>query len=220
MDKVTENPLKNRQLAAFVVMTVLMVTFYLTANVMAVKLISVGGVTIFDAGTIVFPITYMLGDVFTEMWGFKTTRKVVFLTFLCQVLFALFAWVGTLLPYPEGTEAAAQAYGQVFTFVPRIMGASLAAFLVGELMNAWSFDKIKRRTQGRHLWIRTIGSSLFGFVLDTAIFVLIAFTGVVPARDILTMILIQIGVKMAIEACASTPMAYLLVARLRRRMEA
>lgn len=219
MDKVTENPLKNRQLAAFVVMTVLMVTFYLTANVMAVKLISVCGVTIFDAGTIVFPITYMLGDVFTEMWGFKTTRKVVFLTFLCQVLFTLFAWVGTLLPYPEATEAVAQAYGQVFTFVPRIMGASLAAFLVGELMNAWSFDKIKRRTQGRHLWLRTIGSSLFGFVLDTTIFVLIAFWGVVPAHDLLTMVLIQIGVKMAIEACASTPLAYLLVARLRQRME-
>ena len=219
MDKVTENPLKNRQLAAFVVMTVLMVTFYLTANVMAVKLISVCGVTIFDAGTIVFPITYMLGDVFTEMWGFKTTRKVVFLTFLCQVLFTLFAWVGTLLPYPEATEAAAQAYGQVFTFVPRIMGASLAAFLVGELMNAWSFDKIKRRTQGRHLWLRTIGSSLFGFVLDTTIFVLIAFWGVVPAHDLLTMVLIQIGAKMAIEACASTPLAYLLVARLRQRME-
>ena len=220
MDKVTENPLKNRQLATFVVMTILMVTFYLTANVMAVKFISVGGITIFDAGTIVFPITYMLGDVFTELWGFKTTRKVVFLTFLCQVLFTLFAWVGTLLPYPEGTEATAQAYAQVFTFVPRIMGASLAAFLVGELMNAWSFDRIKRRTQGRHLWLRTIGSSLFGFVLDTVIFVLVAFAGVVPAHDLLTMILIQIGVKMAIEACASTPMAYLLIGRLRRRMEA
>ena len=99
------------------------------------------------------------------------------------------------------------------------MGASLAAFLVGELMNAWSFDKIKRRTQGRHLWLRTIGSSLFGFVLDTTIFVLIAFWGVVPAHDLLTMVLIQIGVKMAIEACASTPLAYLLVARLRQRME-
>lgn len=217
MDKVAENPLKNRQLKAFVVMTVLMVTFYLTANVMAVKLINVCGITIFDAGTIVFPITYMLGDVFTELWGFKTTRRVVFLTFLCQVIFTLFTWVGTLLPVPAGTEAMAEAYGRIFTFVPRIMVASLAAFLVGELMNAWSFDKIKQRTQGRRLWVRTIGSSLFGFVLDTAIFVCIAFCGVVPGRDILSMIVIQIGVKLAIEACASTPMAYLLISRLRRK---
>lgn len=217
MDKVAENPLKNRQLKAFVVMTVLMVTFYLTANVMAVKLINVCGITIFDAGTIVFPITYMLGDVFTELWGFKTTRRVVFLTFLCQVIFTLFTWVGTLLPVPAGTEAMAEAYGRILTFVPRIMVASLAAFLVGELMNAWSFDKIKQRTQGRRLWVRTIGSSLFGFVLDTAIFVCIAFCGVVPGRDILSMIVIQIGVKLAIEACASTPMAYLLISRLRRK---
>lgn len=216
MDKVSDNPLKNRQTKAFVAMAALMVTFYLTANVMAVKLISICGVTIFDAGTIVFPITYMLGDVFTEIWGFRTTRKVVWLTFLCQVLFAMFAWLGTALPYPAGTEAAAEAYAQVFGFVPRIMAASLTAFLAGELTNAWSFERIKERTQGRRLWVRTIGSSVAGFVLDTSIFVCIAFWGVVPAKDIMTMTAIQIGAKLAIEACASTPMAYLLIRRLKK----
>lgn len=219
MEKVTENPLQNRQLGAFVVMTTLMVTFYLTANVMAVKLINVCGITIFDAGTIVFPITYMLGDVFTEIWGFKTTRKVVLLTFLCQILFTLFAWIGTLLPYPADTEASATAYSLVFGFVPRIMVASLTAFLVGELVNAWSFDKIKERTQGRWLWVRTIGSSVFGFILDTTLFVCIAFWGVVPPHDLLTMILIQVGVKLAIEACTSTPLSYLLIARLRKKAQ-
>ena len=201
---------------AFVIMVALMVTFYITANVMAVKLINVCGITIFDAGTIVFPITYMLGDVFTEIWGFKTTRKVIWLTFLCQVLFVLFAWVGTLLPYPAETAESAAAYATVFAFVPRIMVASLAAFLVGEMVNAWTFDRIKQRTQGRRLWVRTIGSSVFGFILDTVIFVCVAFWGTVSARDILSMILIQIVAKLAIEVCASTPLAYALTARLKR----
>ena len=201
---------------AFVIMVALMVTFYITANVMAVKLINVCGITIFDAGTIVFPITYMLGDVFTEIWGFKTTRKVIWLTFLCQVLFVLFVWVGTLLPYPAETAESAAAYATVFAFVPRIMVASLAAFLVGEMANAWTFDRIKQRTQGRRLWVRTIGSSVFGFILDTVIFVCVAFWGTVSARDILSMILIQIVAKLAIEVCASTPLAYALTARLKR----
>ena len=218
MDKVAENPLKNRQTKDLVVMVALMVTFYITANVMAVKLICVGGVTIFDAGTIVFPITYMLGDVFTEMWGFRTTRKIIWLTFVCQVLFALFAWVGTLLPYPPETAETAAAYSQVLGFVPRIMVASLTAFLVGELTNSWSFERIRKRTNGRYLWMRTIGSSVVGFVLDTTLFVCIAFWGVVPGKDILSMILIQIGVKLAIEALASTPMAYLIIARLKKHL--
>ncbi len=203
---------------AFVVMTVFMVTFYLTANVMAVKLIDVGGVTLFDAGTVVFPITYMLGDVFTEMWGFRTTRRVIWLTFACQALFTLFAWVGVLLPAPPETAEAAEAYGRVFSFVPRIMAASLTAFLAGELVNAWTFERIKHRTHGRRLWVRTIGSSLFGFAIDTSLFVLIAFAGTVPRSDIVSMIVIQIGVKMAIEAFASTPMAYALIRYIRKKV--
>lgn len=199
-------------------MAALMVTFYLTANVMAVKLIQVCGITLFDAGTIVFPVTYLLGDVFTEIWGFRTTRRVVLLTFLCQVLFVLFTWIGVWLPYPAATAASADAYAQVFTFVPRIMGASLAAFLAGELLNAWTFERIRRRTGGRRLWVRTIGSSVFGFIADTSLFVCIAFWGVVPAADILSMILIQVGAKLLIEACASTPLAYALIARIRKRL--
>ena len=219
MNKVAENPLQNRQHRTFVIMVAAMVTFYLTANVMAVKLINIHGITLFDAGTIVFPITYMLGDVFTELWGFRTTRRVILLTFVCQVLFAFFAWVGTLMPYPAETVENAEAYARVFNFVPRIMGASLAAFLIGELTNAWTFELIRKRTGRQHLWIRTIGSSVFGFILDTAIFVCIAFWGTVPSRDIVSMILIQIGVKLAIEALASTPLAYHLLHRIHRSWE-
>lgn len=215
MNKVSENPSKNRTLPPLVVIVGLLVTCYLTANVMAVKLINVFGVTIFDAGTIIFPITYMLGDVLTEIWGYQTAKRVIWLTFFCEIIFTVFVWIGIWLPFPEETAANAEAYHQVFAFVPRITIASLLAFLCGELINAWAMVKIKERTKGRHLWIRTIGSSVFGYIVDTTIFVCIAFIGTVPSRDILSMIGIQIVVKLLIESLGATPMAYALIGWLK-----
>lgn len=219
MNEVSENPLKNRSAAALAVIIAALVTCYLTANVMAVKLIDIHGITIFDAGTIIFPITYMLGDVLTEIWGFKTAKKVIWLTFLSEITFTLFVWIGVYLPYPSETQQTAEAYATIFSFVPRITIASLIAFLVGELTNSWTFVKIKQRTKGKHLWVRTIGSSVFGYILDTTLFVCIAFWGVVPMKDIVSMITIQIGAKLLIEACASTPMAYGLIAVLKKRLK-
>lgn len=219
MNKVSENPLKNRTLPPLVVIVGLLITCYLTANVMAVKLINVFGITIFDAGTIIFPITYMLGDVLTEIWGFQTAKKVIWLTFACEVIFTLFVWIGIWLPFPPENAANAESYHQVFTFVPRITIASLLAFLCGELVNAWTMVKIKERTQGKHLWIRTIGSSVFGYIVDTTIFVCIAFLGTVAIQDILTMIGIQILVKLLIESIGATPMAYALIGWLRKKCD-
>lgn len=204
---------------SLVVIVAIMVTCYLTANVMAVKLISVRGITVFDAGTLIFPITYMLGDVLTELWGFRTAKRVIWLTFLCEVVFTLFVWIGVLLPYPNVTATTAEAYATVFSFVPRITVASLLAFLVGELTNAWFMARIKRLTHGKWLWVRTIGSTIPGCLLDTAIFVCVAFGGVVPNRDLASMIAIQVMAKILIEVCASTPMAYGLIALLKRKVQ-
>lgn len=202
---------------AFIIIAALMVTCYLTANVMAVKIIEVFGVSIFDAGTIIFPVTYMLGEVVTEIWGFSRARKLILLTFICQVTFALFTWIGLHLPYPADMADMANAYAMVFSYVPRIMIASLSAFLVGELTNAFLMSKIKERLGGP-LWVRTISSSVVGYSLDTTIFVLIAFWGTVTAAQLGTMIGIQIAVKVLIEICASTPMAYALVAFIRKHL--
>jgi len=216
MQKVSENPSKNRALSPLVIIVGLLITCYLTANVMAVKLIYLFGITIFDAGTIIFPITYMLGDVLTEVWGLKTARKVIWLTFGCMLFFTLFAWIAALLPYPPETEATANAYSQVFNIVPRITIASLVAFLCGQLLNVWTMFLIKKRTHGHRLWVRTIGSSLFGYIADTCLFVFIAFAGIVPLPDLVTMIVIQIAAKLLIEALSATPFAYLMIAKLKR----
>lgn len=224
MNKVSENPSKNRavsderHLPPLVIITGLIIACYLTANVMAVKLIKVGNVTIFDAGTIIFPITYMLGDVLTEIWGFRTAKRVIWLTLVCQIIFTLFVWIGISMPYPAETESMAAAYQEVFGFVPRIMLASLVAFLCGELINAWTMVKIKEKTGERLLWVRTIGSSVFGYVVDTTLFVCIAFIGTVPTRDIFTMIGIQVIVKIGIEALGGTPLAYWVIGALKKRI--
>lgn len=219
MIQVSENPVKNRSLSILIVIVALLVTCYLTANVMAVKLINIFGITIFDAGTIIFPITYFLGDVLTEIWGFRTAKRVILVTFVCELIFTLFVWIGIWLPYPAETEEFAEAYEKLFSFVPRITIASLFAFLCGELVNSWTMVKIKVLTHGKHLWIRTIGSSLFGYIFDTTLFVCIAFIGVVPMKDIVSMIVIQIVVKLLIESLFATPIVYLIIGKLKKMME-
>lgn len=200
-----------------VIVAALMVTCYLTANIMAVKLVNFWGMTWFDAGTITFPLAYMLGDVLTEIWGFKTARRVVLLTFFCNILLVVATTIGIFLPYPDYTAETALAYAAVFKVVPRILIASLVAFLGGEISNAWVMELIKKATKGKHLWLRTIGSSAVGYVFDTVLFVILAFAGTVPAKDLLSMIAAQYAVKLVIEAVGATPLAYGAVAFLKRK---
>ena len=200
-----------------VAIAAVMVTGYLTANVMATQIIRIGDLSIFDAGTIIFPITYMLGEVVTEVWGFRTARRLILLTFFCQMLFTLFAWIGTLVPVPEETVAMQEAYRQIFGFVPRIMCASVCAFLVGETTNAYVMSRLKARFGGP-MWTRTISSSAVGYLLDTTIFVFIAFAGVVPLSQVLTMIGFQVLAKILMEVCCSTPLAYATVAWIRKHL--
>lgn len=223
MNQVTENLVKTGNepkdsFSPLCIIVGLMVACYLTSNVMAVRLLNIGGITVFDVGTITFPFAYMLGDVLTEIWGFKTAKKVIWLTFACEAFMTLFTYLGTFLPYPEFNAGTAAAYSTVFGIVPRITVASLTAFLAGELLNAWVLIKIREKTGRRHLWVRTIGSSLVGYLVDTTLFVLIAFAGSAPASDLISMIVVQFPGKLAIEAICATPIAYAMIAALRKRI--
>ena len=170
MDKVSENPFKNRtddKMSPYVIVTVLFVLCYIVSNLMAVKVIGFFGLFYFDAGTITFPLAYMLGDVLTEMWGYKTAKKTIILAFLCNVFVVLCTQIGVWLPSPDYLDTTAQAYDTVFNYVPRIVLGSLTGFLLGEISNAWLMDKIKSKTKGKRLWVRTIGSSIIGYIFDT-----------------------------------------------------
>lgn len=218
MDKVAENPFKNRVVSdtSLMVVTALFVTLYLVSNVMAVKVVGFFGWFYFDAGTITFPFAYMLGDVLTEIWGYRTAKKIIWLTFLCNVLLVVCTQIGVWMPSPSYLDHSADAYNQVFTYVPRIVLASLIGFLLGELSNAWLMDRIKRITKGRFLWVRTIGSSMIGYLFDTLPFVLIAFAGVVAWRELILMALFQYVTKISIESFLGTPMAYGVVYWIKR----
>jgi uncharacterized integral membrane protein (TIGR00697 family) len=217
--QVPEHPvLKNREdVTPLVIIVALMVTCYLTANIMAVKLIGAFDVAFIDAGTIIFPVAYVLGDVLTEIWGFKVARKVIFLTFVCNVILVIFTLIGVWIPSPVYLAETADAYNTVFSYVPRIVAGSLIAFLAGELTNAWFMTKIKSLTNGRFLWMRTIGSSAIGYIFDTVIFCVVAFGGTVKLRDMFVMIGILYLVKVVMEAVIGTPIAYVVIGYLRKR---
>jgi uncharacterized integral membrane protein (TIGR00697 family) len=224
--QVPENPVqKNREYERrsadfnpLVVITALMVCTYLSANVMAVKIMDVFGTTLLDAGTLIFPFAYMLGDVLTEIWGFKTARKVILLCFLCNVILMAATAIAVLIPAPGYLSETADAYNIVFSYMPRIVVASLCAFLVGELTNSWYMIKIREKTGRRLLWVRTIGSSAIGQLLDSFIFCIIAFAGTISNNDLLSMIVTLYLVKLAIEAAAGTPIAYAVIGYLRKKL--
>ena len=219
MNKVSENPLKNRfdKSDSYAIIAVFFTVCYIVSNIMAVKVIGVFGLFYFDAGTITFPLAYMLGDVLTEIWGYHKARKTIILAFLCNVFVVICTQIGVWLPSPDYLDVTSTAYNTIFSYVPRIVIASLTGFLLGELSNAWIMDKMKKITNGKHLWFRTIGSSIVGYIFDTVPFVLIAFAGALTTRDILLMILSQYIIKIAIEALFGTPMAYALIAFLKKK---
>ena len=203
-------------MSPYVVVSVLFILCYIISNLMAVKVVGFFGLFYFDAGTITFPLAYMLGDVLTEIWGYKTARKTIILAFLCNILVVTCTQIGVWLPSPDYLDSISSAYNTVYSYVPRIVIASLTGFLLGELSNAWIMEKIKKRMKGRHLWVRTIGSSIIGYIFDTVPFVLIAFLGVLNGRDIMLMIVSQYVMKIAIETLFGTPMAYAAIKYLRK----
>lgn len=193
---------------ALLVITALFVTLYLVSNTMAVKVIGIFNLFYFDAGTITFPFAYMLGDVLTELWGFRISKRVIWTTFFCNILMVICTQIGVWLPSPDHLGGTASAYNHIFSYVPRIVVASLVGFLLGELSNAWLMVKIREKTRGKHLWVRTIGSSAVGYIFDSLPFVLIAFAGVVTFRELMLMIAFQYCSKLLIEVVFGTPMAY------------
>ena len=198
----------------FVAVVALFVTALITANIVAVKLIDVGGMVL-PAAIIVFPVSYIIGDVLTEVYGFRQARRVIWLGFACNLLAVVVIWLAGVLPaagFWDGQPAFERILGQA----PRILVASFAAYLVGEFANSAVLARMKVATEGRFLWARTIGSTVVGQGLDSAVFMTVAFAGIIPAEGLATAVVTQWLVKSAYEA-AATPLTYLVVGFLKRR---
>ena len=195
-----------------VIITAIFITCLITANVIAVKVISLGPV-ILPAAIFVFPLSYIFGDVLTEVYGYRVVRRVIWLGFICNLIFVFFAWVGQLLP-PAPFWEGQEAYESILGYTPRLLAASFFGYLVGEFVNSFILAKMKILTKGRWLWSRTIGSTVVGQGLDTSIFITLAFIGTPSFVPI--MILYHWLAKTVIEAIL-TPATYAIVNFLKRR---
>jgi queuosine precursor transporter len=198
----------------FVVLVAIFITCLITANITAVKLVSILGL-ILPAGVIVFPISYIVGDVLTEVYGFRMARRVIWLGFICNLIAVLAIWLAGIMPaapFWKGQEA----YDTILGFTPRLLAASFLAYLIGEFANSIVLARMKVATNGRWLWSRTIGSTLVGQGLDSLVFVLVAFFGTIPLVGLIAAIIAQWLFKSIYEA-AATPITYLVVNALERR---
>lgn len=197
----------------FLVLVTLFVTTLLTANIIAVKLIAVGAM-ILPAAVIIFPVSYILGDVLTEVYGYSAARRVIWLGFVCNAFMVLAIMAAGALPAAP-SWAAQSAYARILGFAPRILAASFAAYLVGEFVNSAVLAKMKVATQGRWLWTRTVASTLVGQAFDSVIFITIVFTGIIPRDALVSAIVAQWAFKVIYEIVA-TPLTYVIVGYLKR----
>lgn len=198
----------------FSAIVALYVACLISANTVAVSVLDLGPFAA-DAGTLTFPIAYIVGDVLTEVYGFKIARRVIWLGFVTN-LFAVGVYQ-MAMQFPTHNEPAFDSgFEMVFANTPRILLASMAAYLIGSFINAGLMSKMKVWTQGRHLWMRTIGSTIAGQGIDTVVFVLIAFAGVFSNDIVWQMIYTNWIIKIGIEILA-TPVTYRVVALFKRK---
>jgi len=202
-------------MAAFV--TVLLLSNVLGAEKRAVADLPYIGPTPFGAGILFFPVGYVLGDIMTEVYGYGRARRCIWAGTAAMLFMALMSWVVVALP-PDAGWNGQQAYERVFGQVPRIVVASIVAFWCGEFANSFVLAKMKLWTRGRHLWSRTIGSTVVGQGVDSLIFYPLAFLGLPdwPADKVVTILATQWVLKVSWEAIL-TPLTYLTVNFLKSR---
>lgn len=190
----------------------LFVTALVISNIIAVKLLEAAD-RVFDAGNILFPLTYVIGDVLTEVYGIRVARRVIVLGFACNVVAVGAIQAAVHLPPAEFWVENDAAFRSALGTTWRIFVASLVAYLVGELANSTVLARLKVATSGRFLWLRTISSTLVGQALDTSLFVSIAFagTGAPLAETIVTTWVIKVAWE-----TAATPLTYGVVTYLKR----
>jgi uncharacterized integral membrane protein (TIGR00697 family) len=193
---------------------ILFVSVLLISNVASTKIVDFGWFT-FDGGTLLFPLSYIFGDILTEVYGYRKARSIIWFGFFMALLMSLvFILVGKL-PSAPGWENQG-AYDLILGLTPRIVLASLLAYTLGEFSNSFILAKMKIWTKGKMLWTRTIGSTIVGELVDSALFILIAFSGLLPNSLLLVLIISNYLFKTAIEIIF-TPVTYKVIHFLKKK---
>ncbi|MEK7623083.1 MAG: queuosine precursor transporter [Patescibacteria group bacterium] len=192
----------------------LFVTCLIISNIIAVKIGAFGSYFL-PVAVILFPLTYVIGDVLTEVYGYAVARRVIWTGFLCNLVAVLAIWISIQIPaapfFPNQ-----DAFATILGFTPRLLAASFVAYLIGQFANSAVLAKLKVKTGGKHLWSRTIGSTIVGEGLDSLIFIVLAFAGTMPGNVIGTLVLTQWAFKVLFETVA-TPVTYAAVGYLKRK---
>ena len=196
------------------ILVVLFVASLIVSNIVATKLISFGPIIV-DGGAVLFPFLYILGDIITEVYGFKYARRAIWLGFGTMILAVVCITIVGFLP-PAVAYGHQLAYETVLGFVPRIVLASLMAYLVGGLLNSYILVKIKQKTKGKKLWLRLLGSTAIGELFDTVVFCLIAFGGIISNSEMFIYIGVGWVFKNLVEV-AALPLCYRVISILKRR---
>ncbi|MFH1381367.1 MAG: queuosine precursor transporter [Chloroflexota bacterium] len=196
----------------FVVITAIFITCLIAANIIVVKPTNLGGI---PAAIIIFPLSYIVGDVLTEVYGYRMARRVIWLGFLCNLIVVIAIWLGQLMPAAPGWGGQA-AYDSILGFAPRALAASLIAYLAGELSNSFVLAKMKIKTKGRWLWTRTIGSTVVAQGLDALIFIPLVYLGRFDLSFIAIASLTHWAAKVGYETVA-TPLTYAVVNYLKKK---
>jgi queuosine precursor transporter len=213
-----------KQYRYFDFVMVLFVTVLLLSNLLSsAKIIdlgvSIGSLAlVFDAGTLVFPISYIFGDILTEVYGYKRSRRVIWMGFFATALMGFFVWLTGVLPGESLWQSTVgqSAYNAVLGGISGLVVASLAAYFAGEFSNSYVLAKMKIATKGRWLWTRTIGSTLVGQAVDTTVFFIIAtLLGVFPPEIMLSLMITNYILKVGIEVLF-TPVTLLVVSALKK----
>lgn len=198
----------------FLVIVALFVACLVAANIVAVKLILVFGLLL-PAAVVVFPVSYILGDVLTEVYGYRQARRVIWLGFLCNLVVVAAILVAQALPAAPFWDGQ-DAFERILGYTPRLLLASFLAYLVGEFANAFVLAKMKIATAGRWFGLRAVASTLVGQGLDSAVFITLAFAGAIPPAGLLAAVVTQWLVKSAYEVVA-LPITYAVVGFLKRK---
>lgn len=185
----------------------------LISNIGATKLIEFGPI-ITDGGAFLFPLVYIVGDILSEVYGFKAARKAILVAFGLLILAALTFWVVQLSP-PAESWPNQEAFEAVLGFVPRIVLASIAGFLVGQLLNAYVLVRIKEWTKEKNLWFRLLGSTVVGEAADTIVFCTIAFYGVITGGEFLNYVIVGFVYKCVMEIILM-PVTYRVIAVVKK----
>lgn len=199
---------------ALVSLSMAFATLLVVANIIAGKLISIG-MWVVPVAVIAYPLTFLVTDTIAELYGRRIATRIVWAGFAVNVLMVALVYVGKIIP-PVSFWEGQDAYNTILGAVPRIVLASMLAYLASQHHDVFAFHFWKRLTKGRFLWLRNNASTMVSQGIDTALFITIAFIGVVPTNVLLNMIVGQYVIKLGI-AVADTPVCYALVKLIRRK---